>query len=71
MKKKRTKLGALLRSTRRALDLTLRQVSDETGLPISYLSELEDGTRKDNPTLKTIRALTRLYRLEPARWFET
>jgi transcriptional regulator with XRE-family HTH domain len=71
MKKKRTKLGALLRSTRRSLDLTLQDVSEETGLAISYLSDLEDGNKVNNPSLNTMRALTQLYRLEPARWFET
>jgi transcriptional regulator with XRE-family HTH domain len=70
MTKKRPPLGAMLRSTRRALDLTLQDVSDKTGLAPGYLSDLEGGKKGAcNPTLTTMRLLTKVYRLEPGAWF--
>ncbi len=71
MKKKRSPLGSMLRQTRRSLDLTLREVSHKTGISQGYLSDLEAGNPNgNNPTLSTMRELTRVYRLEPASWFE-
>jgi len=69
MKKKRSKLGAFLRMQRLSLNLTLREAATKSGLSQGYLSDLEDGSKDDNPSLNTIRALTKTYRLEPTVWF--
>jgi|HubBroStandDraft_4_1064222.scaffolds.fasta_scaffold47461_4 transcriptional regulator with XRE-family HTH domain len=69
MKKKRSSIGTLLRNTRRQLDLTLREVSRKSGVAIGQLSKLE--TDDCNPTLKTIKALSAIYKLEPTVWFES
>lgn len=70
MKKKRSPLGAMLRRTRRALDLTLKEVSRKTGISQGYLSDIEAGNPNGcNPSLETIRLLTAIYKLDPAVWF--
>ena len=40
-------LGMLLRALRRAADLSQRQLADRSGVPLSTISRLEAGTRKD------------------------
>jgi transcriptional regulator with XRE-family HTH domain len=40
-------LGVLLRALRRAADLSQRQLAERSGVPLSTISRLEAGTRRD------------------------
>ena len=44
-----------LRELRKTRDLTLKNLAEETGLSVSYLSDIERG--RTNPSLKTMEAL--------------
>jgi transcriptional regulator with XRE-family HTH domain len=68
MKKQRTALGSQLRMTRLKLELTFREVAKASGVSAARLCELESGEHQ-NPSLSTIRALTKLYKLDPLIWF--
>jgi transcriptional regulator with XRE-family HTH domain len=48
--------GARLKAARNAEGLTLREVSERSGLSITYLSDLERGELQ-NPTLKALEAI--------------
>jgi transcriptional regulator with XRE-family HTH domain len=48
--------GARLKTARNAEGLTLREVSERSGLSITYLSDLERGELQ-NPTLKALEAI--------------
>ena len=50
--------GARLKAARNAEGLTLREVSERSGLSITYLSDLERGELQ-NPTLKALEAIGR------------
>lgn len=66
---KATGLGLILRQHRLALGLSLHAAAKASGISPSTLCEMELGARC-NPTLSTIRALTNLYKLKPAVWFD-
>ncbi len=68
MKKKRSALGTILRSTRRAMDLTQAEVAKKTGVSASYISLLESGARK--PSFEVMHDLNRLYQLGSEVWFQ-
>lgn len=55
-------IAAQIRELREAGDLTLAQVSEASGLSISYLSDLERG--RTEPSLDALRAIARAYGLE-------
>jgi transcriptional regulator with XRE-family HTH domain len=55
--------GTVLRSERRARDLTQRQLADEAGLSFKHVGEIERGKRF--PGLQTIAALERALELSP------
>jgi len=63
-----TGLGLALRTRRISLGLTIRAAADACGVSSATLCEMELGERC-NPTLSTIRALTKLYKLSPKTWF--
>lgn len=65
---KATGLGLVLRQHRVALGLSLRNAGKAAGISGATLCEMELGIRF-NPTLFTIRGLTKLYKLKPAAWF--
>ncbi|MDI1463994.1 XRE family transcriptional regulator [Catellatospora sp. KI3] len=52
-------VGGRLRALRRQRDVTLTDLSAETGISVSTLSRLESGTRK--PTLELLLPLARAY----------
>jgi DNA-binding XRE family transcriptional regulator len=64
-----TGLGLVLRQHRLALGLSLHAAAKASGVSSATLCEMELGTRF-NPTLTTIRALTKLYNLKPTAWFK-
>lgn len=47
-----TSLGKKIRSRRRAIDMTLQQVSERVGLSIGFLSQIERGT--STPSLSSL-----------------
>jgi transcriptional regulator with XRE-family HTH domain len=51
-----TALGALLRSNRMAAGLTLRELSERTGVSNAYLSQLERGLHE--PSLSVLRSIS-------------
>lgn len=53
---------SLLRQVRTSLNLTLRDVSNRSGLAFSYISNLERGNQS-NPTISVARSLSRVYGL--------
>jgi transcriptional regulator with XRE-family HTH domain len=70
MKKQRSPLAQALREARFRAELTLREVAKASGASTARLCQLENGAHA-NPSLKTIRALTRLYKLDPTVWFRS
>lgn len=54
-------VGERLRTLRASAELTLRQLSAETGISVSTLSRLESGQRR--PTLELLLNLARVYRV--------
>lgn len=66
---KATGLGLALRQYRIALNLSLADVQQISKVSSAALCELELG-KTANPTLTTIRALTKLYNLPLNLWFD-
>jgi transcriptional regulator with XRE-family HTH domain len=64
-----TGLGLLLREHRLALNLSLADVAEISGVACGTICGMELDARP-NPTLKTMRALTKLYNLAPSVWFD-
>lgn len=56
-------LGARVRAGRRALGMTLRQLSDRTGTSVPFLSQVENGL--GTPSLTTLFALARALGTQP------
>lgn len=56
-------LGARVRSRRRALGMTLRQLSDRTGTSVPFLSQVENGV--GTPSLTTLFSLARALATPP------
>lgn len=54
-------LSERLRRTRIKSELTLKEVGQQTGLSVSFLSEIERG--KTNPSFETIQKLAKYYRV--------
>lgn len=52
-------LSERLRRKRKKLELTLKDVNKQTGLSVSFLSEIERG--KTNPSIETIQKLAHCY----------
>ncbi len=61
-------LADKLRAYRKHSALKLHQVAAKTGLSISHISEIENGT--NNPSLETCQKLATLYGLTLAALFE-
>lgn len=59
-------LGSEMRQVRKARQLTLRQVADETGISLSHLSAIERGAT--NPSLEVVHKVARALDIE-ADWF--
>ena len=55
------KLGERLRELRQQRDLTLLQLSQQTGLSVSYLSDLERG--RTNPSIDTLERIAGTYQV--------
>lgn len=55
------KIGEELRKLRRYRGLTLSQVSEQTNLSVSFLSDVERG--KTNPSLDTLQKLAEFYQV--------
>jgi transcriptional regulator with XRE-family HTH domain len=55
-------LGEYLKSERKKLRLTLRDVEDETGVSNPYLSQIENGKIK-NPSANILYKLSKVYSL--------
>lgn len=54
------KLGVFLRTLRKNKGLTLREVSDRSGISHPYLSQLETG-KNENPSKEVLRKLSEVY----------
>lgn len=61
-------LGESLKQIRQAHGLTMREVQERSGVNKAFLSRLETG-QLTNPTLRVIRALTKVYQIPPEWWF--
>jgi transcriptional regulator with XRE-family HTH domain len=61
-----TEFGERMRAARRTQGLTLREVSEATGISITYLSDLERGTLT-NPTLDKLVLITRVLHVPIAQ----
>lgn len=61
-------LGTTLKMLRKKRKLTLKQLSEETGLSISFLSQVERG--KSNMTLETLRKVADVLDVNPGVFFE-
>lgn len=60
-------MGEWLRGLRRRRGLKLKEVGWETGLSVSYLSDLERDVV--DPSLKTIKKLAEFYHLKLSEFF--
>jgi transcriptional regulator with XRE-family HTH domain len=54
------KLGELLQGARKAHNFTLKQLSEKSGLSLSYLSDIEQ--ERAEPTLRTLVKLANAYK---------
>ena len=52
-------LGMSLRGLRKAFGMTLKQLAEQTGLSISYLSDMERG--RNCPSVKTLKKIAAAY----------
>lgn len=59
-------VGQQLRDLRRARRLSLKELSEQAGLSIGLLSQIERGS--SSPSLRSLQALSRALKV-PARWF--
>jgi transcriptional regulator with XRE-family HTH domain len=59
-----TAFGRSLKAARAERGLTLRELSEKSGISITYLSDLERGTL-ENPTLKALTAISGAMGLSP------
>lgn len=64
--RRRPLVGARIRRRRRERSLTLAQVSDQTGLNVGYLSQIEND--KASPSLETLASLAEAFDV-PIAWF--
>ena len=55
-------IGFVLKQARKARRLTLKDVSRETGISVSFLSDIERG--ETNPSIGTLETLTSYYSIE-------
>lgn len=62
------KLATRLKNARQQRGLSTREAERISGVSKAMLSRIENGF--DNPTLKTIKKLAKLYGIKPAEWFE-
>lgn len=53
------KIGVRLRDFRMKADKTLKQISEETGLSVSFISDVERG--RVDPSLKTLQKFAKVY----------
>lgn len=67
-KRPSTPINEVLREAREAAGYSLADVAKMAGISKSQLWEIETA-RNHNPTLNTIRNLTRALGLRPAQWF--
>ncbi len=57
-----------LKGMRKSHGLKLREVSEKTGLSISYISDLERG--RQNPSLETCRKFSVVYKITLSQMFD-
>ena len=57
------RFGQLLKRSRKAKGVTLREVADMCGLSIGYLSDIEHG-RKNPPEIRTVGTIERFLEVE-------
>ena len=51
-------IGEKLKKLRREKDLTLRELSEKTGISLSFISDIEHGRRK-NPSIENLQKIAR------------
>lgn len=62
------KISERLKQLRKLHGLKLREVSQKTGLSLSYVSDLERG--RQNPSLETCKKLSEVYKISLSKLFE-
>ena len=65
----RSDMGAEIRKLRKARKLTLQELSEATGISLSYLSEIERGLT--NPTVEAMEAIASALRVDFSWFFPT
>lgn len=63
-------LGNTLRERRKALDLTMKQISEFVGVSENYISEIEKGTKGKIPSDYVIRDIAKAYKIDEKEIFE-
>ncbi|MFC3039814.1 helix-turn-helix domain-containing protein [Virgibacillus xinjiangensis] len=61
-------LGANIKQLRKRKKLTLKQISQQTGLSISFLSQLENG--KSSATLESLKKISDTLGVNPSHFFD-
>ena len=56
-------LGRKLKKAREMAKMSLRKVAEKTRISYSYLSNIENGRRK-NPSMEVLRTLAKLYNVD-------
>lgn len=62
------KISERLKQLRKLHGLKLREVSEKTGLSLSYVSDLERG--RQNPSLETCQKFATIYKITLSKMFE-
>jgi len=61
-------LGKKIRDLRQSRNMTLKDLSEETGFSISFISQLERG--KSNATLESLKKISIALKISPSYFFE-
>jgi transcriptional regulator with XRE-family HTH domain len=63
-------IGGMLRRRRKALDMTLREVSERVGVSENYISEIEKGTKGKVPSDCILRDIAEVYQFSEQELFK-
>ena len=61
-------IGEVLRISRIANDMTIKEVSEKANVSVSYLSDLEKQ-RKDNPSIEMLKKICAVYNLKLSQFY--
>ena len=66
----KTNIAKLLKTARTNCGLSMRELAEQSSIPLSTISKLESG-KLGNPTLATMLRLGEVVNIKPIEWFDT